>query len=217
MTLIGVSGGSGSGKTTSSKLIREVLGDQSAILHQDRYYRDLSEQFDHDGGSVNFDHPQSIDFAWMAEDLQKLKQGFDVWVPRYDFKTHRRDEERDHFHPRAFVIVDGTLILSRPEIREHFNWSLFIDTCEENRFSRRVKRDVKERKRSPEGVKKQIERQVKPMHDEFVEPSKEYADCIIHNDGPVEELGEKIQQVIRERCWNEPLQRPPALKSPHWQ
>ncbi|MCY4644161.1 MAG: uridine kinase [Bacteriovoracales bacterium] len=200
--IIGVAGGSGSGKTTFSKLLAQKLGeDSSFILYQDRYYIDLSEQFDCDGGAVNFDHPSSIDFSLMAVQIQELRLGNSIQVPRYDFVTHSRQEEIDHVKPHGLIIIDGILILSQEIIRRCLDFSIYIDACEEYRFERRLLRDVRERGRSPDGIKRQINTQVKPMHDLFVEPSKNHADFIIENNGNLDELSQKVDRIIHQNQW----------------
>ena len=179
--IIGISGGSGSGKTTFARGLRqtfEALPGHSGladILPQDSYYIDQSHIFRGDGENVNFDHPDSLDFPLLAQHLIELRQGRPVEVPIYDFPTHQRKVERTPFKSRPLIIVDGTLILSQPKVRELLDWSVFIETSEAIRFDRRFKRDLVERGRQPDGIRKQFERQVKPMHDLFVEPSKLHA------------------------------------------
>ena len=178
--IIGISGGSGSGKTTFSRLLAEKLGPEDcSILAQDSYYIDQSAHFRGDGENVNFDHPSALDFPLLAIHLQALKRGEDVQVPIYDFVTHTRRVETTPFPTKKIILLDGTLILSQPPIRSQLDISLFIQTSEETRFSRRYHRDLVERGRQPEGIKKQFFRQVKPMHDEFVEPSAQFATSLI--------------------------------------
>ncbi len=178
--VLGVAGGSGSGKTYFVRSLVKALGAKSCtVLLQDNYYIDQSARFDFDGGSVNFDHPDSLDFALLAQHLGELKTGKFVDVPIYDFKTHSRQSAVLKTGPKKFVIVDGILILSQEKVRQHFNECVFVETGEELRYSRRLKRDVQTRGRTPEGVKSQFLNQVKPMHDQFVEPSKEFANVII--------------------------------------
>lgn len=187
--LIGVAGGSGSGKTTFSRMLQANLGDVfCGIIAQDSYYRDLHEQFDHDGGKVNFDHPDSIEFPLMIKHLHELKKALDILVPRYDFTTHRRMLESTHFPARPVVVVDGILVLALKEVRELFDMTFFIETQEDLRFQRRLHRDVRERGRSPEGVREQFYNHVKPMHDLFVEPSAKFANKVISGErsfGPI--------------------------------
>lgn len=178
--ILGIAGGSGSGKTYFARSLVKILGAKNcSVILQDNYYIDQSARFDFDGGSVNFDHPESLDFKLLAQHLVQLRDGKTVDVPIYDFKTHSRLKEVLKTPPKKFVIVDGILILSQPFVREHFNESVFVETSEEVRFARRLKRDVQTRGRTPEGVKTQFINQVKPMHDQFVEPSKEFASTII--------------------------------------
>lgn len=178
--LIGIAGGSGSGKTTFSRELQARLGEENcAILAQDSYYIDQSDRFLGDGENVNFDHPESLDFALLARHLSALKHGSGVSVPVYDFPTHKRLAESVPFPPRRVILLDGTLILSQPEIRARLDESVFIEAPEDVRFDRRLKRDVAERGRHPDGVLKQFVRQVKPMHDLYVEPSKSHAHTLV--------------------------------------
>lgn len=178
--IIGVAGGSGSGKTFFVRSLVKILRPKNcSVILQDNYYIDQSDKFDFDGGSVNFDHPDSLDFSLMAKHLEQIKNGQVVEVPIYDFKTHTRQKEVLPTEPKKFIVVDGILILSQPKVRAFFDESVFVETSEELRFSRRLKRDVQTRGRTPEGVKIQFMNQVKPMHDLFVEPSKESANVII--------------------------------------
>ena len=187
--IIAIAGGSGSGKTTFAKKIRNELGIQNcAILLQDSYYFDQSSKFDGDGGAVNFDHPDSIDFELMIQDLEKLKNGETINVPIYDFATHRRLTRFEILHSHPIILVDGILILTNEKLRKVFNESSFIDVPEELRFSRRLKRDIEERGRTEEGVRVQFAKQVKPMHDQFVEPSKKFATKIINTNNYSDEL-----------------------------
>lgn len=173
--ILGVAGGSGSGKTFFAQALAKKLKDKAFVLYQDNYYIDQSHRFDYDGGSVNFDHPDALDFDLMAQHLKELKQGEDIRIPKYDFATHSRLRETIYQPWKKVVIVDGILILTQPKLIELFDESIFVETPEEIRFARRLNRDVVERGRTAEGVKAQFENQVKPMHDLFVEPSKEKA------------------------------------------
>lgn len=178
--VLGVAGGSGSGKTYFAQELQRALGDSvSCIIYQDNFYIDQSAKFDGDGGSVNFDHPDSLDFPLLAEKLKELKDSKSTQIPKYDFATHSRLRETVQVSAKKIVIVDGILIFHPPFVRELFNELVFFDTPETLRYQRRLERDVKERGRTPDGVERQFEAQVKPMHDLFVEPSKAHADCII--------------------------------------
>ena len=186
--IIGVSGGSGSGKTYFARELQKTLGDERCtILYQDNYYIDQSHRFDGDGGSVNFDHPSSLDFDLLAKGLSQLKMGQPIRVPLYDFATHTRKTESIECLPTKIILVDGILILDSSVVREQLDEAVYFDTPEELRFQRRLERDVHERGRTPEGVKKQFELQVKPMHDQFVEPSKIHAKTIVKDFGDYHE------------------------------
>ncbi len=198
--IIGIAGGSGSGKTTFATRLRARLGEEhSEVLGQDSYYIDQSNKFDHDGGAVNFDHPSSLEFSLMASHLLELKNGKSIDVPIYDFATHKRLPKADKLAPKRIIFVDGILIFSQPEVVNCLDHKIFIDCEEELRYTRRLDRDVKERGRTPEGVRAQFQAQVKPMHDEFVEPSKSVACDIVcvHNfDEKLDLWTEKIKNLI---------------------
>lgn len=182
--IVGVAGGSGSGKTYFARELQKILGDEKcSILYQDNYYLDQSHRFDGDGGSVNFDHPESLDFELLAHGLKELKKCCSIEVPLYEFSTHTRKLETLTFKARPIILVDGILILDSPVVRAQLDEAIFFDTPEELRFKRRLDRDVTERGRTPEGVKKQFDVQVKPMHNQFVEPSKIFAQTIVKDFG----------------------------------
>lgn len=187
--IIGIAGGSGSGKTTFARKLSEQLGEQlCSILGQDSYYIDQSHRFDSDGGSVNFDHPDSLEFDLMATHLESLKRGEPIEVPIYDFATHSRLAKTIRLEAKPIILVDGILILSQPQVRKILDEAVFID-CEENlRYERRLNRDVVERGRTPLGVFRQFHNQVKPMHDQFVEPSKKAATLVVTQENFQKEL-----------------------------
>jgi len=192
--IVGVSGGSGSGKTTFARELAEALGSNAcAILSQDHYYIDQSAKFRGDGENVNFDHPDALDFTLLAQHLSDLKRGLTVQVPIYDFVTHKRQIKTEAFESVSVVILDGTLIFSQPKIRVLLDHAVFVDAPEEVRFDRRLRRDVAERGRTPEGVHKQFYRQVKPMHDQFVEPSKANATQVVSG---LENFTREIQEWL---------------------
>jgi len=178
--IVGISGGSGSGKTTFARRVQQELGESlCGIISQDSYYRDLHEEFDSDGGRVNFDHPGSLEFDLLRRHLLDLKDHREIWIPSYDFVSHRRGAEARLFPVRPVVLVDGILLLSQDLLRPLFDFTIFIETREEVRFERRLIRDVRERGRAPAGVREQFLNHVKPMHDLYVEPSRRFADRVI--------------------------------------
>jgi len=198
--LIGLAGGSGSGKTTLARRLVDALGldpitglPRCAVLAQDHYYIDQSARFDGDGGSVNFDHPSSIDFPLLSVHAEMLTRATGIDVPIYDFATHTRKKETNRFDPRQILIIEGTLIFTDPKLRDLFDLRVFISTSEKVRFERRLRRDTLERGRTPEGVRRQFELQVKPMHDQFVEPSQEMAHLIVSGEVTIEDA---LQSVL---------------------
>lgn len=195
--VIGISGGSGSGKTTFALGLKRWIGDHRVgILSQDSYYRDLSKIFDRDGGTVNFDHPESVEFELMSEHLRLLKQGEGVEVPIYDFTSHSRRPASLMFQPRPIVLIEGILLFTQPQILERTDMLVFIETPEQVRFERRLARDVTERGRTPEGVKEQFEQQVKPMHNRFVQPSQTVAHKVVSGEQSFETAFKEISDRI---------------------
>ncbi|MBX9769275.1 MAG: uridine kinase [Bdellovibrionales bacterium] len=190
--LIGVAGGSGSGKTFFSEALVQRLNRQKShqdfcgLIYQDNFYFDQSNRFDHDGGAVNFDHPDSIDFDLLAQCLTDLKQGKATEIPVYDFATHSRKTQTLRISPKQIVLVDGILIFHADVVRELFDDLIFFDAPEELRFSRRLARDVRDRGRTPEGVREQFFSQVKPMHDLYVQPSMRHAQTVVQDIGDYE-------------------------------
>lgn len=181
--VIGVAGGSGSGKTYFANDLMSALGPElCATVYQDNFYIDQSKRFDFDGGSVNFDHPSSLDFELLAKCISQLKRGEPTQIPIYDFATHQRKNETLLVPPRPIVLVDGILIFHSEAVRALLDDLIYFDAPESLRFQRRLERDVKERGRTPEGVKKQFQLQVKPMHDQYVEPSQKFAKKIVRSD-----------------------------------
>ncbi len=193
--VLGIAGGSGSGKTYFAQRLFEALGpERCALIPQDRFYIDQSAQFDFDGGSVNFDHPSAIDFDLLAEKVQALKSGQATDLPFYDFVTHKRLPQVTRQEPKPILLIDGILILHAPQVRALCDESVFFDTPEALRLERRLRRDVVERGRTQEGVLAQFQQQVKPMHDTFVEPSKQHATTLIRN---LQDYERVLQEYIR--------------------
>jgi uridine kinase len=182
--VIGIAGGSGSGKTTVASVVLKRAGAQNiAFLPHDAYYRDLSDLREVDRVPVNFDHPESLETGLMIQHVHQLKNWQPVEVPVYDFTTHTRTNRTIHVEPRRVILVEGILIFYEPVLRSLFDVKIFVDTDADIRFIRRLKRDIVERGRTTEQVVDQYLNTVRPMHMEFVEPSKRYADVIIPEGG----------------------------------
>lgn len=182
--VIGIAGGSGSGKTTVAQtILNRVSPDRIAFLQHDAYYKDLRELPPIQRAEVNFDHPNSLDTNLLIQHIEQLKANQSVKLPIYDFSTHSRTDQTFTVYPRRVILVEGILIFVEPPLRELFNVKLFVDTDPDIRFIRRLQRDITERGRTTESVIHQYLSTVRPMHLEFVEPSKRYADVIIPEGG----------------------------------
>lgn len=181
---IAVAGGSGSGKTTVSRALLDRVGHRYiAYLPHDAYYVDLSHLPQPQREMVNFDHPNALDTPLLIEHIKQLQQWQPIELPIYDFTTDRRTEETEHVVPQPIILVEGILIFAVPELRELFDVKIFVDTDPDIRFIRRLQRDIQERGRTVESVIDQYLDTVRPMHLEFVEPSKRYADVIVPEGG----------------------------------
>lgn len=182
MLIIGIAGGTGCGKTTVvNQLIEELTLDHVGVITQDSYYNDLSHLTYEERVQVNFDHPKAIDFDLLGEHLSQLKQGFSIEQPVYSFTDHNRTSETLITEPRKVMIVEGILIMTNPMIREMFDIKIYVHADSDERLIRRLKRDINERGRDIEEVLSRYQTTLKPMHDQFIEPTKEYADIIIPN------------------------------------
>ncbi len=182
--IIGVAGGSGSGKTTVVNHIIERVGKDNLVLIQhDSYYRDLKHLNFEDRAKQNFDHPSSLETELMVRHIEALSKGYSVEVPVYDFKNHVRKEESVSLAPKPVILIDGILIFFEKELRDLMHLKLFVDTDSDVRLVRRMRRDIIERQRTVESVLDQYEKFVRTMHLEFVEPTKRYADIIIPHGG----------------------------------
>ncbi len=198
--VIGVAGGSGSGKTTVVRRIVDSLGlEQVTWLDHDRYYRDRNDLRLEERASLNYDHPDALETDLMVEHVRALKSGRPVAAPQYDFTRHARLAQTDEFVPRRALIVEGILVFTDAALRELMDLKVFVDTDSDTRFIRRLQRDVAERGRTMDSVIDQYQSTVKPMHLEFVEPSKRYADVIIplggHNTVAVDLLLTMLRSV----------------------
>jgi len=182
--IVGIAGGTGSGKTTVARSIYDRVGrDRIEWISHDSYYRSFEALTPEERHHINFDHPDSLETELLARHLDVLAKGSAVEVPIYDFTTHARKLETQRVEPRKVIIVEGILVLAEPELRRRIDIKLYVDTPADIRFMRRLVRDIKLRGRSMESVIEQYVTTVRPMHEEFVEPSKRYADLIIPEGG----------------------------------
>eukprot|EP01031_Cornospumella_fuschlensis_P026079 gene26079-31491_t len=192
--VIGIAGGSASGKTTLAKaIIQEVGEDHISFIGHDNYYKDLRHLTIEERAKVNFDHPESLDSELLTTHLRALKSGQAVSIPTYDFTTHSRTDQTIIIEPRKIILVDGILIFSEPLLLGEMDMKIFVDTDDDIRLIRRIQRDTKERGRSVESVIEQYVRTVRPMHQLYVEPSKRKADIIVP-------AGHGIQTVALDMC-----------------
>lgn len=201
---IGVAGGTGSGKTTVSHAIMERVGEDKVVyLPHDSYYLDLDQMPISAGEVVNFDHPNSLETSLMVEHVKQLQRGEAANIPTYDFSTHSRRAETLHVEPRPIILIEGILIFAEPALRELCDVRVFVDIDTDIRFIRRLKRDIVERGRSVESIIHQYLESVRPMHLEFVEPSKRYANVIIpeggYNTVAIDLVTDHIRRVAAER------------------
>lgn len=197
---IGVAGGTGSGKTTAAMSIIERVGsDQIAYLQHDSYYKELGHLPPDKRAAVNFDHPDSLDTPLMVQHVKQLQAGHAIEVPVYDFTTDSRTTETIHIEPRPIILVEGILIFSEPDLRALLDFKIFVDTDADLRFIRRLQRDIAERGRTVDSVIGQYLRTVRPMHTEFVEPSRRHADIIIPQMGfdhpAIDMVADRIRMV----------------------
>ena len=201
--IIGVVGGSGSGKTTVARAIQQAMDVSAAFLDQDGYYKDLSHLTLDERKLINFDHPDSIDADLLVAHLEQLARGEAIEKPTYDFAAHTRAPGRVRVEPNAIVLVDGILLFADKRLRDLFDIKVYVDVADDVRFIRRLERDVVERGRSMADVIRQYLTTVRPMHLEFVEPSKRYADVILpeggHNRIAVEMIIARVQLELQRR------------------
>ncbi|HYJ91071.1 MAG TPA: uridine kinase [Pyrinomonadaceae bacterium] len=197
---IGICGGTGSGKTTIARAIVDAVGAERVVLvEQDSYYRNLADMPLDERHQANFDHPDSIDSDMLVNHLMRLKQGLTVEMPLYDFVTHTRSDEIEIIEPRPVVIVEGILIFAEPRVLDLLDVRIFVDTPDDIRLMRRLRRDIIERGRTFERTLEQYERTIRPMHFEFVEPSKRHADIIIPEGGQFGVSIKFLCSLVREK------------------
>lgn len=182
--VVGVAGGTGSGKTTvAARIVESLPAAHVATVQHDNYYRDRPELSYEECSQLNFDHPDSLETELLIEHLTKLRRGEAVDGPVYDFKTHRRSEETIRIEPRPITILEGILVFVEQELRDQLDLKLFVDTPADIRVFRRIRRDLEQRGRTFSSIREQYYATVRPMHLQFVEPSKAYADLIIPEGG----------------------------------
>lgn len=180
MLIIGIAGGTGSGKTTVvQQIVEELPEDEVCVISQDSYYKDTSDMSYEERVRINFDHPQAIDFDLLVGHLKDLRNGDSIEQPVYSFVEHNRTGDTVTTYPKKVIIVEGILILTHPEIREMFDVKLFVHADSDERLIRRLKRDIAERGRDLNEVLNRYQSNLKPMHQQFIEPTKEFADIII--------------------------------------
>jgi uridine kinase len=199
--VIGIAGGSGSGKTTVlRRIIREFGADPIAVLDHDAYYHDLSHLSPEERAQFNFDHPDALETDLMRAHLDRLVEGTAVEKPVYDFTTHTRRDDTETVEPRPVIIIEGILVLAESLLEERMDIKIYVDAADDIRLMRRIRRDIQERGRSIEGILRQYERTVRPMHLEFVEPSKRAADIIIprggHNRVAIQMIMSRIRDLL---------------------
>jgi uridine kinase len=182
--VVGVAGGTGSGKTTIAEHIIEALpSEHVSVMQHDNYYRDRPELSYEERSQLNFDHPESLETELLIEHLVRLKSGEPVEMPVYDFKTHRREPATRTVEPRRIIVVEGILVFVDERLRAQLDLKLFVDTPSDIRVFRRIRRDLEQRGRTFTSIREQYYATVRPMHLQFVEPSKAYADLIIPEGG----------------------------------
>lgn len=200
MLIIGIGGGTGCGKTTVvNTILKELPEGEVGVISQDSYYKDTSHLSFEERVKINFDHPRSIDFELLEKHLKELKEGKSVNQPVYSFVKHNRTGDVIVTQPRKVMIVEGILILSHPEIRELFDIKIFVHADSDERLIRRLKRDITERGRDINEVLTRYQTTLKPMHQQFIEPMKEYADIIIPNNKYNTVAVDIVKTIINER------------------
>lgn len=200
MLIIGIAGGTGCGKTTVvNQILNELPEGEVGVISQDSYYKDTSHLSYNERVKINFDHPRSIDFDLLTDHLQELKNNKPINQPVYSFVKHNRTGDTILTHPRKVMIVEGILILTNPELRELFDIKIFVHADSDERLIRRLKRDIAERGRDLEEVLSRYQTTLKPMHEQFIEPMKEYADIIIPNNKYNTVAVDIVRTIINER------------------
>ncbi|KQB39150.1 MULTISPECIES: uridine kinase [Flavobacterium] len=200
MLIIGIAGGTGSGKTTVVHQIMNELPDtEVGVISQDSYYKETHNLSFDERALINFDHPRAIDFELLVKHLKALKEGETIDQPVYSFIQHNRTDDTVSTHPRKVMIVEGILILTNPELRDLFDVKVYVHADSDERLIRRLKRDISERGRDIDEVLTRYQNTLKPMHEQFIEPSKAFADIIIPNDKYNTVAIDVVRAVINQR------------------
>ena len=195
--VIGIAGGTGSGKTTLVKRLKDTFGDNVGVVYHDNYYKAHTGMTYDERAALNYDHPDAFDTTLMVADLKRLIAGETIHCPVYDYSIHNRAEETVEVRPTKVVIVEGILIFEHKALRDLMDIKIFVDTDADVRILRRILRDVKERKRSLDSVISQYLTTVKPMHEQFVQPSRQYADIVVLEGGHNMVALDMITQRVR--------------------
>lgn len=200
MLIIGIAGGTGCGKTTVvNQILKELPEGEVGVISQDSYYTDTSHLIYEERIKINFDHPKSIDFKLLVSHLEELKKNNPIHQPVYSFVKHNRTGDTILTHPRKVMIVEGILILTNPELRDMFDIKIFVHADSDERLIRRLKRDISERGRNLDEVLSRYQNTLKPMHDQFIEPMKEFADIIIPNNKYNTVAVDIVRTIINEK------------------
>ena len=199
--LIGIAGGTGSGKSTFTNRLKEYFGDDVTVIYHDNYYRRRDDMTYEERTKVNYDHPSALETELLVEHLKKLKEGESIECPIYDFTQHNRSDKSYTIHPSKIFLIEGILIFSDEQLRDLFDIKIFVEADADERILRRVVRDVKERGRDINNIMEQYLTTVKPMHALYVEPTKTTADLIINsgmNDVAFDVMRTKIETLLKE-------------------
>lgn len=200
MLIIGIAGGTGCGKTTVvNQIVNELPENEVCVISQDSYYKDTTHLSYEERVKINFDHPQSIDFNLLGEHLTSLRNGETIEQPIYSFVEHNRTSETLTTIPSKVIIVEGILILTNPKIRDMFDIKIYVQTDSDERLIRRLKRDIAERGRDMDEVLDRYQNTLKPMHQQFIDPTKEFADLIIPNNNYNNVAVDIVRTIIKER------------------
>ena len=202
--IIGIAGGTGSGKSTFTNRLKAMFGDEITVIYHDNYYRAHDEIPFEERKAINYDHPDSLETELLLEHLKDLKAGKSVQCPVYDFSLHNRSKEFTEIKPSSIIILEGILIMADERIRDMLDIKIFVDADADERILRRVRRDMEERGRDLENIMEQYLTTVKPMHYLYIEPTRHYADIVINsgmNEVAFDLVATKISNLIDEKVW----------------